>query len=286
MKFIQIAILLTSAFLVSTPLLAQQPTGPSPTIVNRPLSDVPNAQAISKRFWVPDLDSGFIPQGLALQGGQVVLSGYVSTDANESRGPCKLFWISPSSGRVSHSMALPSSCGHAGGVAAISGGRLVVADTKILFVVSGGRVTSTVRLAGALRGSFADFDGRYLWLGSYDRSGGSLWRIPLAALAKGEISEADVAETLPAPSASQGLAFDRNGQMWVTSSGSREGAIHRLDRRTGQILASHAAPAGIEDIAFDGSGRLWASSEAGSRRWSAWSTFFPLVFAIDVSRLK
>jgi hypothetical protein len=46
------------------------------------------------------------------------------------------------------------------------------------------------------------------------------------------------------------------------------------------------APAGIEDIAFDGAGRLWASSEAGSRRWSAWPTYFPLVFAIDVNRLK
>jgi outer membrane protein assembly factor BamB len=280
------AILLTAALLFSLPAIAQQPAGTAPTISTRPLSDVPNQQAITARFWVPDLDAGFVPQGLAFQGGQVVLAGYTSTDADQSRGPCTLVWISTATGRVARRLALPSACGHAGGVAAISGGRLVVADTRMLFIVAGGRVTGTVKLGGTLRGSFADFDGRDLWLGSYERGGGSLWRIPLAALSKPEISEADAAETLPAPTNAQGLAFDRQGQLWVTTSGSREGAIHRLDRRTGQVLATHAAPAGIEDIAFDGEGRLRASSEAGSRRWSAWSTFFPLVFAIDVNRLR
>ena len=279
-------IVLIAAFLTALPAIAQQPAGTAPAISSRPLSDVPNQQAITTRFWVPELDAGFVPQGLAFQGGQVVLAGYTSTDTDQSRGPCTLVWISPATGRVARRLALPSACGHAGGVAAVSGGRLVVADTRVLFIVAGGRVTGTVRLGGALRGSYADFDGRDLWLGSYERGGGTLWRIPLAALARSEINEADAAETLPAPANAQGLAFDRSGQMWVTTSGSREGAIHRLDRRTGQVLATYAAPAGIEDIAFDGTGRLWASSEAGSRRWSAWSTFFPLVFAIDVNRLK
>jgi hypothetical protein len=282
------ATLVAAALIAAFPatVFAQQPSGTTPTISNRPLSDVPNQQAMTAKFWVPDLDVGFVPQGLAFQGGQVVLAGYMSTESDQSRGPCKLIWISTSTGRASKRLALPSACGHAGGVAAMGGGRLVVADTRMLFIVSGGRVSNTVKLNGALRGSFADFDGRDLWIGSYDKNGGSLWRIPQTALSKSEISEADAAETLPAPSSAQGLAFDRQGQMWVTTSGSREGAIHKVDRRTGQVQATYAAPAGIEDIAFDGSGRLWASSEAGSRRWSAWSTFFPLVFALDVNRLK
>jgi outer membrane protein assembly factor BamB len=280
------ATLLTFALFAPLSAVAQQPGGTAPAIVNRPLSEIANQQAITARFWVPDLDAGFVPQGLAFQGGQVVLAGYTSTDKDQSRGPCTLIWMSPASGRVARRLALPSACGHAGGVAAISGGRLVVADTRALFIIVDGRVDSTVTLTGALRGSFADFDGRDLWLGSYERSGGMLWRIPLSALSKSTISQADAAETLPAPVNAQGMAFDRQGQMWVTSSSSRDGAIHKLDRRTGQILATYAAPAGLEDIAFDESGRLWTSSEAGSRRWSGWSTFFPLVFAVDINRLK
>jgi hypothetical protein len=265
---------------------AQQPSGVAPTIINRDLTAVPNQQAISARFWVPDLDAGFVPQGLAWLAGQVVLSGYVSTDKEQSRGPCRLIWASASSGAVMRRMALPSTCGHAGGLAAIPGGRLVVADTRTLFVVEAGRVINTIKLNGQLRGSFADYDGRDLWLGSYDKAGGQLWRIPLSALGKSAISESDAAETIAAPANSQGLAFDRAGDMWVTTSGSRNGAILRLDKRTGQVLASYAAPAGIEDIAFDGNGRLWASSEAGSRRWSNWPTFYPMVFAVDPALLK
>jgi hypothetical protein len=266
--------------------LAQHPSGAAPTIVNRPLSDVPNQQAITARFWVPDLDTGFVPQGLAFQAGQVVIAGYVSADKNQSRGPCQLIWVSTSTGNVAQRMALPTACGHAGGVAALSGGRLVVADTRVLFVVADGRVTSTIKLKGKMRGSFADFDGSDLWIGSHDKGGGSLWRIPLSALSKSEISEADAAETLPAPAGAQGLAFDRSGGMWITTSGSRKGAILRMDRRSGAVLASYDAPAGLEDIAFDVSGRLWASSEAGSRRWSGWATFFPLIFALNTNMLK
>ena len=49
---------------------------------------------------------------------------------------------------------------------------------------------------------------------------------------------------------------------------------------------------GIEGIAFDGDGVLWAVSETGARHvydnfFAALVTpFFPLVFAIDVSRLE
>lgn len=278
------SVFILAACLLAAPAMAQQPAGKAPTVVNRPLTDVPNAGAILSRSWVPGLDAGFVPQGLAVQGGQVVLAGYVSTDAGQSRGPCQLFWVNGRSGGISRRMSLPESCGHAGGVAVISGGRLVVADTRMLFVIAGGRVTSTVKLSGGLRGSFADFDGRDLWIGGHDS--GTLWRIPLAALSKPEISPSDATQTLSAPSGGQGLAFDRRGQMWLTTSNSRGGMIYRLDAGSGQVLASYAAPAGIEDIAFDGSGRLWASSEAGSRRWANWSTFFPLVFSIDVSKLR
>jgi hypothetical protein len=49
---------------------------------------------------------------------------------------------------------------------------------------------------------------------------------------------------------------------------------------------------GTEGIAFGSDGRLWAVSEAGSRHiydypfLGLFEPFFPLVFALDLSRLK
>jgi hypothetical protein len=43
---------------------------------------------------------------------------------------------------------------------------------------------------------------------------------------------------------------------------------------------------GIEDIGFAPDRTLWSVSEAGSRRWSHWSKTFPIVFQMDVSRLR
>jgi len=43
---------------------------------------------------------------------------------------------------------------------------------------------------------------------------------------------------------------------------------------------------GTEDLEFDGEGRLWSVSEAGSQRWSKWGTTYPLVFQLDLSKLK
>ena len=51
-------------------------------------------------------------------------------------------------------------------------------------------------------------------------------------------------------------------------------------------MASYTMPAGIEDIEFGPDGRLWALSEAGSKRWNAWPTFFPVVFALDLKSLR
>lgn len=43
---------------------------------------------------------------------------------------------------------------------------------------------------------------------------------------------------------------------------------------------------GMEDISFDDQGRLWSVSEAGSLRWQQWSKTFPLLFRVDLDKLK
>jgi hypothetical protein len=270
---------------LQAPAAAADVLGKKPAFVTRPLSDVPNAGAIGTRIWVPDIDDGFVPQGLGFAHGRIALSSYRSTDPKQGRGQCRLFFLSPSTGAVAQHLDLPGTCGHAGGVAALADGRLVVADTHSLYVVSGGRVTATIVLKGNLRGSFADSDGHALWIGSYDRSGGSLWRIPLEALTRTEIDDSVATKTLTIPSRVQGLAFDRKGGAWLTVSGSRDGALLRINPDDGHVLATYAMTAGIEDIAVDDHGRIWATSESGSIRWSKWSTNFPLVFSIDPARL-
>ena len=52
------------------------------------------------------------------------------------------------------------------------------------------------------------------------------------------------------------------------------------------VDARYAMPPGLEDLSFDSDGGLWTLSEAGSRRWLGWPTFFPLVIRIDPSKLQ
>ena len=88
------------------------------------------------------------------------------------------------------------------------------------------------------------------------------------------------------PQRAQGAAFDAKGQLWVTRSGGSFGELVRLDPKTGAVQARFPMPAGTEDIGFDSKGHLWTVSEAGSRRWLSWATFFPVIFQVDMSRLR
>jgi hypothetical protein len=72
----------------------------------------------------------------------------------------------------------------------------------------------------------------------------------------------------------------------MTFSSSKYGQIQKVDLNSGKVLAQYEMVIGIEDIGFDEDGRLWSVSEAGSLRWSKWSKTFPVVFQIDVTKLK
>jgi hypothetical protein len=52
------------------------------------------------------------------------------------------------------------------------------------------------------------------------------------------------------------------------------------------VIAQHELVIGTEDLEFDDQGRLWSVSEAGSQRWIKWSKTYPVVFQLDLSRLK
>lgn len=280
------------------PAAGQPPGGTAPTYSDRPLSDIPNAAAIDRRFWAPGLDEGYVPQGITVAAdGVVLVSGYRSTDPKVGGGPARIWAVDPGDGRIRGSFDLPEGFAHAGGIAMGAGGRLWVADTRLLgrfdlarALAAGGTAAAerTWPLASPLRGSFLSRHGGRLWLGAWNPNGEG----QMSALHEDALEAADaldgrhVAVTFPIPSRAQGAAFDPAGALWITRSSSRIGELLRLDPADGRVLATYPAAIGIEDIGFDADGRLWSVSEAGSRRWLAWTTFYPLLFRIDPARLR
>lgn len=289
---------LMGVMLMATPTAAQAPLGNPPTYTDRklgllPSGQVPNHAAILRKIWMPGLDDGFVPQGLSVVAGSVYVAAYKSPEG-AGRGPCRLYRLDPTSGKVTGILDLPSKCGHAGGVAKGPLGHLWVADTRDIFEVrldqpasaAIGKVTRHIQLGGLVKGSYAAGSADALWLGAYETHGAPrLYKFPWASL-KPTISQEDAAMSVLMPVRVQGAAFDPAGRLWVTRSSGSFGELVEVKLESGAIGARFAFPVGTEDIGFDAEGRLWTVSEAGSKRWLSWSTFFPVVFQVDMGRLR
>lgn len=283
------------ATVVSVPVSAEV-LGRKPTYSNRPLSTVPNAGAMTVRMWAPDLDRGFVPQGLTFATDAIYVGAYKSEDPAQGRGPCRLYRIDPRSGAIWGALDLPPACGHAGGLARGQPGKLWLADTRAIFEIalsSGdgaiGTVLRSVRLEDELKGSFAAGTADALWLGTYSKEPDArLYKIPFDRIRPGidALSEKDATATVVMPVKAQGAAFDPAGRLWVTRSGAEFGELLQIAPETGAVLQRFTMPAGIEDISFEPGGGLWAMSEAGSKRWLGWSTFFPVIFRLDMGKLR
>jgi hypothetical protein len=171
-----------------------------------------------------------------------------------------------------------------------------VSDTRAIFEIgldrrddgTIGHVVNAIRLAGGVKGSFAAGTADALWLGTYSREPGArLYKVPFEKLTGAHsLSEQDAAAAVVLPTEAQGAAFDAAGRLWITRSGSGFGELLTLDPETGAVLQRVAMPAGVEDVSFDPEGGLWAVSEAGSKRWLGWTTFFPVIFRLQPSLLS
>jgi hypothetical protein len=278
-----------------------QVLGTKPSYLESPAGDIPNAAALTHRIWTPGLDEGYVPQGLANAGPHLFVSSYKPTpDLKANTGPCRVFRIEMATGRAAGQFDLPEgSCTHSGGLAAVGSGRLLLADTQQLFLIdvdkalasgTAAGASKSVRITGALRGSYATFDGKDAWIGTWtkEQPKARLFRLDLGLFDEFDgqtIAEDRAAESIPVPLEAQGAAFDRSGDLWVSASNSQWGKLYRLDRQ-GRVKAQYPMVAGLEDLTVDASGRLWGLSESGTRKYLHWATRFPHIFRIDVERLQ
>src|SRR6202048_2555142 len=153
-------------------------------------SAVPNATAIVRRIWLPGLDAGYDPQGLAVDGGGIYVSTYRSDSLGVRRGPCRVIRIDLETGGPTGYVNVASPCGHAGGLAIGGDGMLYVADTHTLFATPlaqafdpGARFRQFPLGPGVIGGLAASTpDG--IWLGTYEIGPGRLFRFTAATLAR------------------------------------------------------------------------------------------------------
>lgn len=286
-------------------LMALSHAGAADVLGTRPahlpgeLPAVPNDAAILTRIWAPDIDEGYVPQGVTIADGALLVSSYRSVDPKVGSGPCRVARIDPASGRTTGQFDMPGTCGHAGGLAYLGEGMLLVADTRKLYKIDlaralagqGDFVVATLALGGDMKGSLAGFDGTSIFIASSEKDAekarGFFLPLSLFDTRNGAVlTPTDASRILAVPALAQGAAFDRDGALWMTFSNSKAGALKKLDAASGAVLASYDMVIGIEDISFDAQGRLWTVSEAGTLRWSRWSHSYPVLFSVDPARLR
>ena len=272
--------------------------GVKPSYGPAAVSNVPNLAATGSLLWMPGLDEGWDPQGLAVAEGYLLVSGYRSERFGVNRGPCRVFRVDPASGHETGHFDVPSPCGHAGGLAYAGGGMLVIADTHTLFTVALDRAFTgpapkfrIFPLGPGLKGALAAAGAGGIWIGTYeeDRPGRIFRYDPalLETLADRSLLSAEMAAgSLEIPSYAQGAAVASDGAMWIARSEIGWGYLDKLDLAGGRLDKRYAVAGGIEGIAFDRAGLLWAVSEAGARHLPLRYPFFPLIFGLDTARLR
>lgn len=294
---------LSAALALSTPAAADGIMGTAPTYTDKTISAVPNAGAILRRIWAPGLDDGFVPQGLTMARGKLLLVAYLSTDANPDRGPSRVFQIDPATGALTGRFDLPPELGHPGGLAWGDNALYVADHAKLLRLDLGlslakGQAAVTGRRAvdPAMGPSFLAWHDKQLWFGRWTRPNQGqpwLYAVPTARIFPNDKGGASTAPLGPAdatrrvmlPLLVQGATFDSRGNLWLSASTQRFGRLYRVDAADGRVIAEYAVPAGIEDLAHGPDGRLWSVGESGSKRWLGSATFYPLIFELEPGRL-
>ncbi len=262
------------------------------------LASFPNDDAVCDAVWVPTINDGFVPQGLALtdDGTTALISGYVQGTEPE----CRVVGVDLATGDAAGTFdfadfASTTGCKHGGGIQFDDQGRVWVVDTARIYALdhatlfSGGNpLRRTVRLGdtrvGDFKGSIAadGAGGTTLWIGEFKKVGlvvpSTMYEFNVPDLFPPQpiksIEKADAIDQIEIPSGPQGADFHSPG-LWVSSSTSKCGVLNNGTR--------YGFAPGSEGIQFDQDGTLWAVSEAGSSAFSSTSPLFPVIASFDAS---
>ncbi|UCE52114.1 MAG: hypothetical protein JSV31_23065 [Desulfobacterales bacterium] len=85
-----------------------------------------NNERVLTRIWVPDIDKKFVPQGLTIADGFILLAGYSSLKGGPA--PAKIFKMNPKSGEVVAQCKLPENIHHGDGLAYAGNSILWIVD--------------------------------------------------------------------------------------------------------------------------------------------------------------
>jgi outer membrane protein assembly factor BamB len=272
------------------------------------VSSVPNRKAIGTRIWAPSLDDGFVPQGMTFADGQILIGLYQSTDVRISCGQGRVYRIDPKTGNITGQFDLPSDVGHADGLAYAGNNVLFVSDTcfdrsKVYKInlekaIKDGHCNEAllgkILIGKGMGAAFITYDGKHLWCGMYRKSKldmPKIFKIDPDNVFKespdiNKVSPEMALVSFEIDVESQGATFDKDGYLWLSQSGSKMGKLQKVDPSNGRVLKEYELMSGIEDLAIAPDGKLWSVSEAGTKRWFKWETFYPLIFEIDISKLK
>jgi hypothetical protein len=277
---------------INRAILGQKPSyGPSS------ISAVPNLAAIDRLIWMPRLDDGWDPQGLAFAEGNLFISAYRSNGFWVNRGPCRVFRVDPETGAETGHFDVPPPCGHAGGLAYAGGKKLFIVDTHTLFEVDLDQAFTgsaprlqVFPLGRGVKGAFAVSGRGEIGIGDYQEARRASIRgygvAVLETLQHGAVLGSDAASrVVTIPSYAQGGAIGSDNALWVSRSNLGWGFLDKLDAVTGHLKRRYAIAAGTEGVVFDPAGQLWCVSEAGARHLPLRYPFFPVIFRLDPARL-
>jgi hypothetical protein len=258
--------------------------GSAPTYGGVPaeLSTFPNSDAACNAIWAPDLDVGFVPQGLALRGDDTAyVSGYIDTGSTDTNF-CRLVHVDLTTGETLAGRSFGrDQCRHGGGIEIDGGGRIWIADTPGLVLLdSFNAAPLKVDLVGQ-QGSYLTNGaiGR-LYVGDHDDDVMQEYAYSLLETAarsgRARDRKINVSQSLsrrPVPDKAQGADL-QGGALWVSSSTPGCGNL--------SVAGSVGFGPGVEEVELDGDS-LWAVFEAGASKYPA--RFLPLVARFDPTRI-
>ena len=261
---------------------------PSSLLLQRELATFPNSDAVCRAYWIPALDAGFVPQGLAfLGGGQALISGYTNSTKR-----CRVVLLNLATGNGNTLYNSPTSdCKHGGGIQVDAAGRIWLADTDHLFLLDRAKLLAgtnpvlrliTLKISGSFLAGGQDGT---LWIGEFEKNkAGRILQYPISLLLQAvAIGEKQAINQRSTPPLDQGAAF-ANTALWTTSSTSRCGALALLPA-VGPPAPSKGFAPGAEEIEFAPDGTLWGVSEAGTLEYPL-APFFPVLAQYDASKLS